>query len=101
MAEPAQPIFRSVDEFLAWENAQAERYEFVGGVITMMAGGTENHDLIGSNAIGLFYQLLRGSPCRGHGSNLKISSPAGAIMYQTPLSAAVLLSATVQSSMIR
>lgn len=81
MAEPAQPIFRSTDEFLAWENVQAERYEFVGGIITLMAGGTENHDLIGANVIGLFYQLLRGSPCRWHGSNLKIASPAGAIMY--------------------
>ena len=49
MAEPALPILRSVDEFLAWENAQAERYEFVGGVLTLMAGGTENHDLIGIN----------------------------------------------------
>jgi len=81
MAEPAQPIFRSVDEFLAWENAQAERYEFVGGVITMLAGGTENHDLIGVNATSLLHQRLQGSPCRAHGSNLKVRSPAGAIMY--------------------
>ena len=77
MAEPAQPIFRSVDEFLAWENAQAERYEFVGGVITMLAGGTENHDLIGVNATSLLHQRLQGSPCRAHGSNLKVRSPAG------------------------
>ena len=52
MAEPALPILRTVDEFLAWENQQAERYEFVGGVLTLMAGGTENHDLVGSNVIG-------------------------------------------------
>jgi hypothetical protein len=31
MAEPALPIFRTVDEFLAWEERQEERYEFVGG----------------------------------------------------------------------
>ena len=81
MAEPALPIFRSVDEFLDWENRQPERYEFVGGVLTMMAGGTENHDLIGSNMIGMLFERLRGSPCRVHGSNLKLRSPAGASMY--------------------
>jgi len=81
MAEPALPIFRSVDDFLDWETRQPERYEFVAGVLTMMAGGTENHDLIGSNAIGLLFERLRGGPCRVHGSNLKVRSPAGAIMY--------------------
>ena len=81
MAEPALPIFRTVDEFLAWEERQEERYEFVGGAVTLMAGGTENHDLIGSNAIGALYDRLRDSPCRAHGSNLKVRSPAGALMY--------------------
>ena len=81
MAEPALPILRTVDEFLAWENQQAERYEFVGGVLTLMAGGTENHDLVGSNIIGTLFQRLRGTPCRVHGSNLKVRSPAGASMY--------------------
>lgn len=81
MAEPALPICRTVDEFLAWEERQEERYEFVGGVITLMAGGTENHDLIGINAAAALNQRLRGTPCRVHGSNLKVRSPAGAVMY--------------------
>lgn len=81
MGEPALPIFRSADEFLTWEERQEERYEFVGGVVTMMAGGTENHDLIGINAASLLNRLLRGIPCRVHGSNLKVRSPAGAVMY--------------------
>jgi Uma2 family endonuclease len=81
MAEPALPIFRTVDEFLAWEERQEERYELVGGVITLMAGGTENHDLVSANAIGALHGRLRGSSCRVHGSNLKVRSPAGAVMY--------------------
>lgn len=81
MAEPALPILRSVEEFLDWEIRQPERYEFVGGVLTMMAGGSENHDLIGSNAIGLLFERLKGGSCRVHGSNLKVRSPARAIMY--------------------
>ena len=81
MAQPALPILRTVDEFLAWENQQAERYEFVGGVLTLMAGGTENHDLVGINVAAMLNQRLRGTPCRVHGSNLKVRSPAGASMY--------------------
>lgn len=81
MAEPAVPLLRSVDQFLAWEEQQADRYELVGGVITLMAGGTENHDLVSINAASALNQRLRGSPCRVHGSNLKVRSPAGAIMY--------------------
>lgn len=81
MGEPALPIFRSADEFLAWEERQEERCEFVGGVVTMMAGGTENHDLVGINAARLLGNLLQGTPCRVHGSNLKVRSPAGAVMY--------------------
>ena len=81
MAEPALPIFRTVDDFLTWENQEPQRYEFVGGVLTLMAGGTENHDLIGINIAAILNQRLRGTPCRVHGSNLKVRSPASAIMY--------------------
>ena len=81
MAEAAVPLLRSVDDFLTWEERQADRYEFVGGVLTLMAGGTENHDLIGINVASALNQRLRGSPCRVHGSNLKVRSPSGAVMY--------------------
>lgn len=81
MAELALPIFHTVDEFIAWEECQDERYEFVGGVLTMMAGGTENHDLISMNIGRVLGNRLAGSPCRVHGSNLKVRSPAGAAMY--------------------
>jgi Uma2 family endonuclease len=81
MAEPALPIFHSLDDFLTWENQEAQRYEFVGGVLTLMAGGTENHDLVGINIAASLNQCLRGTPCRVHGSNLKVRSPAGASMY--------------------
>jgi len=30
----------SLDEFVAWERDQPERYEYAGGVITMMTGGS-------------------------------------------------------------
>lgn len=81
MGEAALPIFHSVDAFLAWEERQEERFEHVGGTIAMMAGGTENHDLLSMNVARLLGNGLTGTPCRVHGSNLKIRSPAGDIMY--------------------
>jgi len=81
LGEPATPIIHDVDAFLAWENDQEERFEYVGHAIRSMAGGSANHDLIGINVAGTLRDLLRGGPCRAHGSNLKIRSPAGAVMY--------------------
>ena len=38
-----QPPLADVDDFLAWVEGQRERYEFVGGRVTLMAGGSEAH----------------------------------------------------------
>ena len=39
----------TVDEFLAWEREQAERYEFVDGVVRMMTGGSNAHAAVKGN----------------------------------------------------
>jgi Putative restriction endonuclease len=39
----------SLDEFVAWERDQPERYEYAGGVITMMTGGSAAHVTIAMN----------------------------------------------------
>lgn len=71
-----------LDGFLAWERSQRERFELVGGVVRMMAGGTEGHDRLGMNFGAALIARLRGSLCSVHGSNLKVvSRAAGAVMY--------------------
>jgi Uma2 family endonuclease len=72
----------NLDEFLAWEERQPERFELAGGVVRMMAGGTEDHDRIGLNVATALRTRLRGKPCSAHSSNLKLlSRAAGASMY--------------------
>lgn len=44
-AEHCPPI-RTAEEFIAWEEQQDERYEFVDGVLRMMTGGTLAHNWI-------------------------------------------------------
>lgn len=70
-----------VESFIAWENRQMERFELVGGVVRMMAGGSANHDLLQMTTGRVIGNRLAGSSCRVHGTNLKARSPVGAIMY--------------------
>lgn len=82
MAQVAFAETLTLDGFLEWENRQEERYEFVGGVVRLMAGGTEGHDRIGIKIISALDRRLRGTPCSVHGSNLKVLSlAADASMY--------------------
>ena len=62
----------SPDAFFAWQEAQAERYELVGGVpVRMMAGARNVHDDIVVNILAWLRTALRGSgyrPFTGDGS---------------------------------
>jgi Uma2 family endonuclease len=72
----ARPRGWTLAEFLTWEEGQDERYEFVDGQLVMMTGGTQAHALIASNLIALLRPMLRGTPCRPSGSDLRIPIPA-------------------------
>jgi Uma2 family endonuclease len=68
----ARPQDWSLEEFLSWEERQNERYEFVDGRPVMMTGGTQAHALIAANLISILRPMLRGSPCRPCGSDLRV-----------------------------
>jgi Uma2 family endonuclease len=79
-ARPTLPEPRTIEEFLAWEREQEERYEYVGGVIRMMVGGTLDHNTIAGNVFSGLRSQLRGGPCRAFMEGVKIVS-ASATMY--------------------
>lgn len=62
----------SLDEFLAWEREQPERYEYTGGVATLMTGGSLDHSTIASNLWTALRSTLRGSACRAFRGDTKI-----------------------------
>src|ERR1700712_5502807 len=62
----------TLDDFLAWEAAQPERYEFYGLQPIAMNGGTVAHATIATNLIIELGFRLRGKQCRAYGSDLKI-----------------------------
>lgn len=79
MAE-ARPRAWTIEEFLAFEAGELERYEFVGGVVRMATGGTAAHSAIKGNVTFALDEALRGGPCRAIISELKVLTPT-AVMY--------------------
>jgi Uma2 family endonuclease len=79
MSEPL-PKPWTVDDFLAWERRQLERYEFVGGVIRMMVGGSNAHTIIKDNVVAALRSRLQGKPGRALGEGPKVATST-ATMY--------------------
>lgn len=62
-------------EYFAVESASTEKHEYIDGVIYDMAGGNEEHALVGANVITALATRLRGGPCRAYSSDLRVWSP--------------------------
>jgi Uma2 family endonuclease len=65
----------TVDDFLAWEAQQSERYEFIDGMVFMMVGGSAAHTIIKGNVFEALSGRLRGGPCRALIEGLKVVTP--------------------------
>lgn len=61
----------SAEEFLAWEKAQTERYEYVAGSIYAMAGMSDEHNQLSTNLVTACAAHLT-SPCRVRAEGLKV-----------------------------
>ncbi len=72
---------QSLADFLTWEREQPERYERLRGVVRMMTGGTIDHNRITRNVAEALMSPLRGSGCEVFTSDIKVTTPAGDVMY--------------------
>jgi Uma2 family endonuclease len=63
----AKPHRWTLEEFLAWEDRQPTKHEFVDGEVRLMTGVTQGHDLIVTNIVTTLRIKPRGSPCRPAG----------------------------------
>ncbi len=70
----------TVDEFFAWQEQQAERYELVDGFpLRMMAGAKNVHDDIVVNVLTELRNQLRGSGCRPFTGDGSVETKPGQI----------------------
>jgi len=79
MALPVPQL--SLADYLAWENAQAERHEFYRGEIFAMVGARRVHGLIGGNLFAALKSHLKGSPCRAFVADMKVQADDDAMFY--------------------
>jgi Uma2 family endonuclease len=77
MADPASAERISGEEFLAWEEKELEKHEFVRGEIFALVGGTRQHATVAGNVFSFFVQHLRGTRCRPYMTDMKLRSQAG------------------------
>lgn len=71
----SQPIPSiSPTEYLREERLSPTKHEYVDGEIFAMAGASVAHNSITFAASGLLYAALRGSTCRGFGSDLRVAT---------------------------
>jgi Uma2 family endonuclease len=72
----------SPEEYLAWERAQPEKHEYVGGDVFAMGGASLTHSGLVANLVGELHALLRGKPCVALPSDLRVRIPStGAYTY--------------------
>jgi len=76
----------SEEEYLILEETSLERHEYFRGEILEVAEGSPTHDLIGGNLCTELNVALRSSPCRVHGSDLKLKIEASGLMTYADVS---------------
>ena len=67
-----QPENISLEAFLAWEQLQADRYEWIDGTVIRCAGGSDEHAAIAANLIAAFHAAAGAGPCFVRGSDRKL-----------------------------
>lgn len=76
MADPAERVRMSPEEYLSFERASEVKHEYADGEVFAMAGGTREHSLIAGNVVRELGNALRTKPCEVHGSDLRIKIAA-------------------------
>ncbi len=81
MALPNYPMM-SVEDYLILDRGSKEtRYEYLDGVLSMLAGGSTYHSMITANLTGILYGLLSDSPCRVYSPDIRLQLSESRYVY--------------------
>lgn len=62
----------SAADYLAWEETQTQRHEFIHGEVFAMAGAEDRHVTVAGNVFVALRQHLRGGPCQTYISDMRL-----------------------------
>jgi Uma2 family endonuclease len=71
----------SLQDFLAWEDAQPERHEFVRGEVYAMVGARRVHNKVSGSVYSSLLQQLKGTRCEAFIETAKLQTPSGSVLY--------------------
>jgi Uma2 family endonuclease len=71
----------TLDDFLAWEDTQPERHEYLHGETFAMVGARRVHNLVAGNLYVALRQHLRGTPCAAFMETMKLRVADDALFY--------------------
>ena len=72
MSQAVEASTMSADEYLAWEELQEEKHEYVNGEIFAMGGARGEHVIVSLNIASTLKQSLRGKPYQTYMSDMKV-----------------------------
>jgi Uma2 family endonuclease len=82
MVASVDRLFMSPTEYLAWEEEQPFRHEYLNGEVFAMTGGTLPHNSIALNLASALKNRLRGTACRVFINDVKVQvSTKGPYFY--------------------
>lgn len=67
-----QQNFVTIPDYLAGEEISDVKHEYIGGTVHAMAGATNRHNTIATNAIASLHGSLRGKSCQPFNSDTKV-----------------------------
>jgi Uma2 family endonuclease len=70
------PRFANAEDYLAWEELQPDRHEYVDGEVYAMVGTRAWHNIIAGNAYVWLWQWARGGRCRVYMNDHKLQVDA-------------------------
>jgi len=71
----------NLTSYLEWENAQAERHEFVQGELLAMTGGRRTHARVISNLNRRLAEGLEGTPCQVFAESMKVQVAEDTVLH--------------------
>jgi len=82
MVLPQRQVAMTTEEFIAWEDHQPDKHEFVAGEVFAMGGARRIHVAVTLNVAAKLKEHLRGGPCRAFMADMKLEvKTAEAVFY--------------------
>ncbi len=70
--QTAEKIVFDAPDYLAWEELQEQKHEFIKGEVFAMGGAPREHVVVSLNIASILKQHLRGTSCQAYISDMKL-----------------------------